>query len=318
MQPGTASADASASPTGRTVAGYALGARLRTTACADVYRAERDGAVATVHIVHAALAARPEIVRAVEQQAMRAAAASDLRNLAATLGAGVDGGLLYVITEAEDGPTLREVLARKHAASGAGLPPRGAGNVINQIGMALQAAGLVHGALTSDSVTIARGGRITLSDLALGPALRGGHRRRAWSTAPGCLAPELARGEPPTAATDVYGLGALLVRRPGRPSAGPRRPAAERGRRPACAPEVDELIARACAERPERRFASAAALRELVADILLAVDEVSAEDDATAAAGQIAIPPALEAAMAGHPREVAGQQGPVRLRPVQR
>ena len=97
MQPGTASADASASnpasAAGRTVAGYVLGARLRTTACAEVYRAERDGTAATAHVLHAALAARPEIVRAIEQQAVRAAAATDLRNLAATLGAGVDDGL---------------------------------------------------------------------------------------------------------------------------------------------------------------------------------------------------------------------------------
>jgi len=296
MQPGTASADASASnpasPAGRTVAGYALGARLRTTACADVYRAERDGAAATVHVVHAALAARPEIVRAVEQQAMRAAAASDLRNLAATLGAGVDGGLLYVITEAEDGPTLREVLARKHAASGAGLPPRGAGNVINQIGLALQAAGLVHGALTSDSVVIARGGRITLSDLALGPAYAAAVAA-GLVEAPGCLAPELARGESPTAASDCYGLGALLYAAlVGRALArgGPRPSEAV----PGVAPEIDELIARACAERPDRRFASAAALRELVVDILMTVDE---EADEPEAATQIAIPPALEAAM---------------------
>ena len=80
MQPGTASSDAPAShpatPAGRAIAGYVLGAKLRTTACAEVYRAERDGAVATVHVLHAALAAHPEVVRALEHQAVRAAAAT--------------------------------------------------------------------------------------------------------------------------------------------------------------------------------------------------------------------------------------------------
>lgn len=97
--------------------------------------------------------------------------------------------------------------------------------------------------------------------------------------APGCLAPELARGEPPTAASDCYGLGALLYDAlVGRALArgGPRPSEAV----PGVAPEIDELIARACAERPDRRFASAAALRELVVDILMTVDEEADEPEA--------------------------------------
>ena len=208
MQPAPASADAVASPAGRSIAGYLLGARIRTTACADVYRAERDGAPATVHVVHPALAALPAVVRAVERQATRIAAV-DHRHLAATLGAGVDGGALYVITEAEDGPTLREVLGRKHASSGAGLPPRGAANIVALVAGALEAAGVTHGALTSDSVIVGRGGRIVLADLALGPAHATAVAAQAVE-ATGVLAPELGRGEPVTGAADVYGMGALL------------------------------------------------------------------------------------------------------------
>ena len=291
MQPATASADAVASPAGRSIAGYLLGARIRTTACADVYRAERDGAPATVHVVHPALAAQPAVVRAIERQATRIAAV-DHRHLAATLGAGVDGGALYVITEAEDGPTLREVLARKHASSGAGLPPRGAANIVALVAGALEAAGVTHGALTSDSVIVGRGGRIVLADLALGPAHAAAVAAQLVE-ATGVLAPELGRGEPVTGAADVYGMGALLYDAlVGRPLArgGPRPSEAA----PGVPPEVDELIARACAERPDRRFASVQALHELVVDILIAHDE---EEDEPEAATKIAIPPALEAAM---------------------
>ncbi|MBK9033316.1 MAG: protein kinase [Myxococcales bacterium] len=298
MQPGTSSPDLAAGATGQRIAGYALGARIRTTACADVYRAERDDVAVTIHLVHAALAARPEIVRAIETQATRAAACTELRNLSATLGAGFEDGLLYVITEAEDGPTLREVLARKHASSGAGLPARGAANVIALVAEALRASGLIHGALTSESVTIARSGRVALADLALGPA-HAAAIAAGLVEAPGYLAPELGRGEAPTTATDVYGVGALLYDAlVGRPLArgGPRPSEAA----PAVAPEVDELIARACAERPDRRFASAAALRELVVDILMSPEEDDGDDVALTS---IPIPPALEAAMAdGHER----------------
>ena len=67
MQPGTSSPDLAAGATGRRIAGYALGARIRATPCAEVYRGERDGVAATIHVIHAALAARPEIVRAIEE-----------------------------------------------------------------------------------------------------------------------------------------------------------------------------------------------------------------------------------------------------------
>lgn len=294
MSPDSAPHAATAAEGGpRHVGGFALGALIRRTACADVYRATRSGGdEATVHLVHAALAARPEVVRAVEAQAQRAAAVADLRFVAATLGAGFEDGLLYVITEAEGGPTLREVLDRKRASSGAGLPPRGAANVIATVAQALLAAGVVHGGLSAESITLARGGRIAIADLALGPAVAAAVAAGKIA-APGWLAPELAHGAAPSAASDVYALGALLYDAlVGRPLArgGPRPSEAA----PGVAPEVDELIARACHERAERRFGSVAALRELVVDILLA----SEDDEVDAGTPAIAIPPALEAAMA--------------------
>jgi len=295
------SSSTGASDTGaRHVGGYALGALLRRTPCADVYRATRGAGAdgeATVYLVHAALSARPEVVRAVQAQAVKAAAVTDLAHIAATLGAGFEDGLLYVVTEAEGGPTLRDVLDRKRAGSGAGLPPRGAANVIATVAQALLAAGVVHGGLSAESITLARTGRISIADLALGPALAVavGHGLVA---APGWLAPEVAAGDPPSSASDVYALGALLYDAiVGLPLArgGPRPSDAA----PGIAPEVDELVARACAERAERRFASVVALRELVVDILLAADEDAADDVAPA----IAIPPALEATMQdGHER----------------
>ncbi|HVV87393.1 MAG TPA: hypothetical protein VHE35_30335, partial [Kofleriaceae bacterium] len=124
--------------------------------------------------------------------------------------------------------------------------------------------------------------------------------------APGWLAPELARGEPPTAASDVYGLGALLY------EALTGRPLTRGGARPSevgkgVPPEIDEIIARACHDKPDRRFGSVAALRELVLDSLCRGLEDEAEGDdeegntaqlaTLPEARQVQIPPALEQAM---------------------
>lgn len=281
---------------GRTIGGYALGAPVRRTLVADVYRAEREGVAATVHVLHGALAARPEIVRALEAGAAQAAAVGDLTFVGATLGAGFEDGVLYAVTEAEGGPTLREVLDRKRAQSGAGLPPRGAANIVSAVAQGMMAAG-AHGGLSAESIVLARG-RIAIVDLALGPAAAAAVAAGAVA-APGGMAPEIAAGGAPSAASDVYALGALLY------DALVGRPLARGGPRPSevapgCPPEVDELVARACAEKPERRFGSVAALRELVVDIMLTVDE---EEGDGAAAPEVQIPPALQAAMEdGHDR----------------
>lgn len=293
-------------PLGATViGGWAVGPRLRTTLLAEVHRATRGDHEATIHLIKPALAAIPAVVAALANQAQRAAAITDDRNVARTLGAGHDGEVLYVLTEPETGPTLRDILARRHAASGAGLPGRGAGNVAVLVAQGLQATHLGHGALASDGVMVARSGRIAIVDLALGPALVAAVAAGAIP-APAWMAPELAHGEPATAASDVYGLGALLYDAiVGRPltRGGPRPSEVGRG----VPTEVDDVIARACAERADRRFGSVATVRELILDSLCRGLEEEAEDEGdeadigaarTAPIRAVPISSALEAAMA--------------------
>jgi len=287
------------------VGGWLLGPHLRSTLLAEVYRVTRDDQAATLHLIRSELAAIPAVVDAIVAQAPRAAAIADDRNVARTLGAGHDGDRLYVVTEAEPGPTLREILSRRHAASGHGLPGRGAGNVAMLVAQGLQASHVGHGGLSSDGVVVARSGRIAIVDLALGPALAAAVTAGAIA-APGWLAPELARGEPATAASDVYGLGALLYDAlVGRPltRGGPRPSEVARG----VPAQIDDIIARACAEKPDRRFGSVAAVRELILDSLCAGLEEEAESDdeegdtaqvaAIPAAREVPISPALEQAM---------------------
>ena len=288
------------------VGGWYLAAHLRSTLLAEVYRATQGDRTATLHLIRPELAVIPTVVAALTEQAPRAAAIADDRNVARTLGAGHDGDQLYVVTEAETGPTLRDILGRVQAARGTGLPGRGAGNVAVLVAQGLQTAHIGHGALASDGVMISRTGRIAIVDLALGTALAAAVAAGAIP-APGWLAPELARGEAPSAATDVYGLGALLYDAlVGRPltRGGPRPSEVGRG----VPSEVDDIIARACAEKPDRRFGSVSTLRELILDTLCRGLEDEAEhDDEEGDTAQLAtlpearpvpLSPALEAAMA--------------------
>jgi hypothetical protein len=306
---GLASVDTEGEPgggaDGSMIGGWTLGPRLRRTLIADVYRVSRGEELATMHIVHAELARIRSVVQAIQMRAPAVSQLKDHRNVSPTYGAGLEGGHLYVVTEPEEGPVLRDILDRKHAATSVGLPPRGAGNVIALVAQGMVAAGgLYHGAISDESVIVSRGGRIVITDLALGPALCAAIAAGAVK-APGWIAPEVARGEPAGAASDVYGLGALLYDTlVGQPltRGGPRPSEAA----PGIPPEVDEIIARACAEKPDRRFGSVESLRELVMDVLCrGVEEeeerVGADGPPMAQASvpraQLAISPALEAAM---------------------
>ena len=293
-------------PDGATsLGGWTLGPRVRSTLVADVHQATSGDRDATVHILRPEVAALPAVIRALAEQAPRVATLTDDRNALRTLGGGTDGARVYVVTEPERGPTLRDVLARRHHASGTGLPGRGAGNVAMLVAQGLAASHLEHGALSCEGVVVFHSGRIAITDLALGPAIAAA-AAAGVITAPGWLAPELARGEAPTPATDVYGLGALLYEAlTGRPltRGGPRPSEVGRG----VPAQVDDIIARACHPDPARRFGSVTALRELVLDILCAGLEDEAEaDDAFGNTAKVAalpeakavpIPAALEQAM---------------------
>ncbi|HUQ01442.1 MAG TPA: protein kinase [Kofleriaceae bacterium] len=294
-----------AAPIADPIGGWTLGQRLRRTLIADVYRVQRGEEVATMHIVHAELARIRSVVQAVQMRAPVVSQLKDHRNISPAYGAGFENGFLYIVTEPEEGPVLRDVLDRKHAATSVGLPPRGAGNVIALVAQGLiSAGGIFHGAIGDESVIVSRGGRIVITDLALGPALCAAIAAGAVK-APGWIAPEVQRGEPAGPASDVYGLGALLYDTlVGQPltRGGPRPSEAA----PGIPPEVDEIIARACAEKPDRRFGSVESLRELVMDVLCrGVEEeeerVGADGppiaQAAVARAQLVISPALEAAM---------------------
>lgn len=238
---------------------------LRVTTMAEVYQGDGPQGPVTLHVVHAELARNAAVRDAILAGAKRAAGAGEHNHLVATLSAGVDGELLWVLTGPLEGSTVRDLLTRKRQGGGGGFGARGAGNLVIGVASGLGDGG-VHGGLSTDSVVVNRNGRVRVCDLALG----GGH---AAAVAAGLLpggshvAPEVAKGAVPTREADVYGLGALLYEAlVGKPleRGGPRPSEVVGG----LTPTIDELIARMCASAPDRRFGSVEVVKEVVGDAL--------------------------------------------------
>jgi hypothetical protein len=312
---------------GAQLGGFTLEAPLWKLTAGDVYRASAQGIAATVLVVRPELTGLAASRDAILAAAKRAATLPEARHLVRTLGAGVDNGVLWIATEEVDGSLVRDLLARKREAGGGGFGARGAGNLVVGAAGALVSAGMPHGAIGTESVIVNRTGRVRVLDLPIGAGLAAAIAAKRLNVA-SHIAPELASG-PPTEASDVYGLGALLYEvLVGRPleRGGPRPSEVV----PGVTSQVDELVARMCARDPDKRFGSVEVVKELIAEALGrggAVEEVtpvpSASQPRMAAASQpslatalsnpgIAIPaasdPALQAALADVVAQIKSHQ----------
>jgi eukaryotic-like serine/threonine-protein kinase len=196
--------------------------------------------------------------------------------------------------------------------------------------VALHARGILHRDVTPRNVLLS-GGRAKLGDLGLARADPTGDRPSLTDlTAAGTtvgtlayLAPELLEGEPPDAASDVYGLGAVAYRTltgvlPH--SAGSvaelvtarMRPVAPLGEHvPGVGPALASLVARALDVRPDAR-PTAAELAAGLRDLAVAAAGMTAD----MASGAAALAPAASAAASGPvpgaPAAAAGPDAPTR------
>jgi len=197
-------------------------------------------------------------------------------------GAEEDGALYYVM-EALEGRSLATLLREEGPLS----VPRALA-LLEQVCRALAAAhssGVVHRDVKPENVFVVRrddAERAKVLDfgISLVPAERGGERlTRAGAIigTPEYMAPEQATGEPSDHRADVYAVGVLAyeVLTGGLPIEGAtpiatllaaqtRAPDPPSRRRPAIPPEVDGLVLRALAKRPEDRFPS---MREMAGEI---------------------------------------------------
>jgi hypothetical protein len=263
-QPGTTSGGHAKLQAGVALGDYVLGQPLWPLRIADAYRANGPTGPATIYVIHANLAHTAGIRDQIIAGTRAAAALPEHKHYVRTLAAGLTGEVLWIATEEVDGSLVRDMLIKKRQAGTSGFGVRGTGNLITGVAAALGDA--VHGALSSESVIVSRTGRVRVTDLALGPGTLAA-MRAGLIPMQSCVAPELQQSGVPSAAGDVYAVGALLYEAlVGAPleRGGPRPSEVVAG----STPQIDEIVARACHRDPDKRFGRTDVLGEVVGEAL--------------------------------------------------
>ena len=179
-----------------------------------------DRVFAVKCLVAGALSRRSRAAEDLLKSARSVATLKDPR-VATVMDSGLAPGSAFVATEFIHGVSLRELREWVHgrATEEGGRPASWPVLVIH---VAAEIAGalavthasepqLVHGALAAGSVMVTPQGGIKLVDLGLFAAVHTPTEIAASPVRRPCAAPELSRGMAPTAAADLYALGALLL-----------------------------------------------------------------------------------------------------------
>lgn len=258
---------------GTAVGRYQLEALLGVGGMAEVYRAVDRGLGRTVavKVVLAGIAAQTEFRERFSREA-RLVAALEHPNIAPIYDVGEHQGLPYLVMPYYEGGSLAARL------DGKPLPTPLTGRWLTDLAQALDAAhasGVLHRDVKPSNVLIDSHGRALLADF--GVALAANAMTRLTTTGavvgtPGYMAPELAMGEHATPASDRYSLAVLAYELvTGRvPFSGESaiavlhqhatRPVPPiREHLPGATEELDHVLRRGLAKRPEERTATAAA-----------------------------------------------------------
>ncbi len=238
---------------------------------------------------------------------------------------GTDEAGPFIVMELVDGENLAEILGERGF-----LPPIAAAGIAEQVAEALAAAharGIVHRDIKPSNILLTRDGRAKVVDFGIARALV-----EAQLTLPGTtlgsvhyFSPEQARGEPVTAASDIYSMGLVLfemvtgrrtwsgdtagavaLARLGGPAP---RPSSVRSEIP---PTIDAIVGRALALDPEDRFASSADMAAALG-AFLADPRAPVRLGPTAGAAGVAGSAGVAAAAGGAGAVSAGEPGPVGL-----
>ena len=197
------------------------------------------------------------------REACRTAATLSHRNIARVFGVGrTPMGEHFVASEWIDGTSLSDYIQARDR-DGDPISLRGVYNVIAHLCSALSYAQQKgpHGTLRPSVVWVTRGGRVKVRDFGVGQVLLDAAGTSAFKeTEHACLAPEVKRGEPASARSDVFGIGAILyelltARSPGADFVAPSEIRDE------IPPEVDRILLDCLAPDPSERFDSPESVR---------------------------------------------------------
>ncbi len=265
-----------------TIAGrYVIEARIGEGAHAITYRAQdlRLKRTVAVKVLRSHLASDTELVSRFVREAELAASISH-PNVVDVYDVGTDGNVSYIVMRLVPGQDLKQVIQNEGR-----LPVSRANPLIQQIlrGLgAIHAAGIVHRDVKPQNIIVTPDGTAQVTDFGVAyAALAEGLTTQGMTVGTASyMAPEQARGEPVTQATDIYAVGVVfyemltgrvpfrgenpmavmlahLQSRPVPPSEavpGLRIP-----------PRVEQVILRSMAKEPTQRFPSTGAMAAALA-----------------------------------------------------
>jgi eukaryotic-like serine/threonine-protein kinase len=263
-------------PNRRLAGRYILEELIDTGGMAEVWRA-RDEVLArtvAVKILRDDLARDPGFTKRFQREAVAAARLTH-PNIVSVYDTGLDDETSYIVMEYLDGRNLREVLDERGP-----LEPEEAASLVGPVLVALaysHANGVVHRDIKLANILVAEDGRVQVTDFGIAKAAFTGTDLTTTGKALGTvryLSPEQVRGAEVDGRSDLYSVGVVLYelltgRAPFqaesdmavammRLNEDPVPPRAFRGGIPR---EVESVVLRALARRPEDRFQSAESMR---------------------------------------------------------
>ena len=260
---------------------YELGEIIGVGGMAEVHlardlRLHRDVAV---KVLRADLARDPNFYQRFKREAKNAAALNHPAIVAVhdTGETETPQGLLaYIVMEFVDGVTLRDIVRTDGP-----IEPRRAIEIIADACQALNYShqkGIVHRDVKPANIMISKSGAVKVMDFGIARAVAdAGHSLTQTETVIGTaqyLSPEQAHGEPVDARYDVYSLGCVLyeILTGEPPFVGDtplavvyqhvrKAPTPPSARQAGISPEVDAVVLKALAKKPEQRYQTAADMR---------------------------------------------------------
>ncbi|WP_336207844.1 serine/threonine-protein kinase [Nonomuraea sp. LPB2021202275-12-8] len=193
----------------RVIGGYVLRRVLGRGGMGEVHLATTPtGGLAAVKVIHPSLARDPAFRRRFEREVAAARRVARFCT-APVLDAGIDGDVAYLVTEYVKGPDLAQAVRDQGPLSGGNLEALAVG--IATALSAIHGAGVIHRDLKPSNVLLSPLGprvidfgiaQLVDADNLISQAILG---------TPSFMAPEQARGEPLTPATDVFAWGGVIA-----------------------------------------------------------------------------------------------------------